>query len=332
MNPFTMIAARCYASVVAIRNRGFDRGRRVRDVDRPVISVGNLTMGGTGKTPTVQWIVRFLQSQGRRPIVALRGYGVAKGQQSDEAIEHENALDGVPVLANPDRVAAISACLERNPDRDVVVLDDGFQHRFVARQMDLVLIDARRPLAEERLLPVGRMREPLSSLARATDVLVTHATHVAPELADQIRAAHGRPPVAWCNHVWTGLARFDGDGLAAIPVTAIDGMRLVTRFGVAAAGGVVDQIRHHGGVIVKDVPRRDHAVATPVEVQQLSAACESADALCVTAKDWVKLRPLIDWTTFSAPIVVPTLALSFVSGEDALKQRILGTLASAESS
>lgn len=332
MNPLTALAAKCYASVVAYRNRGFDRGARVRDVGRPVLSVGNLTTGGTGKTPTVQWIVRFLQSQGRRPIVALRGYGAAKGQQSDEAIEHETMLDDVPVIAHPDRVAAIAQCLAVDATRDVVVLDDGFQHRFVARQMDVVLIDARRPLASERMLPAGRLREPLTSLRRATDVIVTHATCVDAALASQIEAAHGHPPVAWCDHVWTQLTRFDGDGMQELPVTALDGMRLVTRFGVATAAGVRDQIRQHGGVVVQDVPRRDHARVTEAEVSQLRAACEAADALCVTAKDWAKLRPLIDWATFSAPIVVPTLALSFVSGEDALKQRILDTLALAESS
>lgn len=331
MNPLTTIAAKCYAAVVAYRNRGFDRGGRVQDVGRPVISVGNLTTGGTGKTPTVQWIARFLQSQGHTPIVALRGYGAARGQQSDEAREHETMLANVPVLANPDRVAAIRQHLKADATPDVVVLDDGFQHRFVARQMDLVLIDARRPLDHERMLPAGRLREPLAALGRATDVLVTHAACVDPLLGSQIQAAHGRAAVAWCDHVWTGLTRIDANGIQKLPVTAIEGMRLVTRFGIATTAGVIDQIRQHGGLVVQDIPRRDHAEVTAAEVSQLNAACEGANALCVTAKDWVKLRPLIDWDTFSVPVVVPTLALSFVSGEDAFKRRILDSLASAES-
>lgn len=329
MNPFTTLASKIYTAAMAQRNRRFDRGDRVADVGRPVISVGNLTMGGTGKTPTVQWIVRLLQSHGHRPAVALRGYGAGRPQLSDEAMEHERMLPGVPVLADPDRVGAIEAFVETDPSCDVVVLDDGFQHRFVARNLDVVLIDARRPLNAERVFPAGRLREPLASLSRATDVLVTHSKHVDQTLRDRIQMLHGRDPVAWCDHVWTGFERFDVDGETTI--SSIDGMRIVTRLGIAAADGVRDQICQAGGVIEFDQPARDHAPVTPREVRRLAQACTGADALLVTAKDWMKLRPLIDFSVLGVPVLVPQLALEFIAGKEDLERRLLGVFAALES-
>ena len=148
------------------------------DTGWPVISIGNLTLGGTGKTPMVQHAASVLMDAGHRPAIVLRGYGARRGEDSDEAMEHRAALPGVPVMAQPDRVAALATLRRTHPEVDVVLLDDGFQHRFVKRCSDIVLIDARRVLDEERVLPAGRLREPLASLARATDVVVTHADRV----------------------------------------------------------------------------------------------------------------------------------------------------------
>ncbi|MDP6986533.1 MAG: tetraacyldisaccharide 4'-kinase, partial [Phycisphaerales bacterium] len=318
MNPLTTLASKFYAAVMARRNHRFDRGDRVVDVGRPVISVGNLTMGGTGKTPTVQWIVRLLQSRGHQPVVALRGYGAGRPQLSDEALEHEWMLPGVPVLADPDRVGAIEAFLDGDPSRDVVVLDDGFQHRFVQRQVNLVLVDARRDLDAERVFPAGRLREPLTSLRRATDVVVTHAPHVDEAIRGRVQTLHGRDPVAWCDHVWDGLIRFDADGESTLP--SIDGMRVVTRLGIATAGGVRDQIAAAGAVITTDIAATDHARITTGQMRRLQEASRKADAVLVTAKDWVKMRPLVDWSMLQVPVLVPRLALEFVAGQEDLER------------
>jgi tetraacyldisaccharide 4'-kinase len=331
MNPLTSLASKCYTAAIHRRNRRFDRGDRVVDVGRPVISVGNLTVGGTGKTPVVQWIVAVLQENGLHPVVALRGYGARRAEHSDEAMEHERMLPGVPVLADPDRVAAIRALLQRDPSRDVVVLDDGFQHRFVARQFDLVLIDARRPWDAERVLPAGRLREPLTALRRATDVLVTHASGVDETLRERIHAAHGQNPVAWCRHVWLGLDRFDAGGSSVLPIASLAGLRVVTRLGVATAAGVRNQITQAGAHIVMDVPARDHAPARDAEMRRLESGCRNADALLVTAKDWVKLQPLVDWSALGVPVLVPQLALDFVSGQADLERRLLDVAVSSES-
>lgn len=170
-----------YGWVVGRRNRRFDEGRMtgVR-VSVPVISVGNLSVGGTGKTPFVHYVVRELLGLGKRAAVVSRGYGrkshgqviVSDGSRvlasvqeaGDEVLLHAETLP-VPVIADADRVAGAQAAI-KHFQVDAIVLDDGFQHRRLARDCDIVLLD-RPTLDRPVLLPVGRLREPLSALTRA---------------------------------------------------------------------------------------------------------------------------------------------------------------------
>ena len=164
-----------YGRVVAGRNRRFDAGEGVVDLKEPVISVGNLTLGGTGKTPVCQYLVSVLREAGRTPAIAMRGYGASSDGVSDEALEYSSMFEDLPLAVGADRVVSLEA-LRKKSAFDCVVLDDGFQHRRIARDLDIVLIDATRPGLDDRLLPAGRLREPPSSLARADIVLVTRAT------------------------------------------------------------------------------------------------------------------------------------------------------------
>ena len=141
LNTLLRPASLLYGAVVARRNTRFDAGLGVLKTGLPVVSIGNLTVGGTGKTPCVQWAARALIAAGHRPAIALRGYGSRPGQPSDEAMEHREALEGVPVLASPDRVASIETIRSEYPTCDVVILDDGFQHRRVAREVDVLLVE-----------------------------------------------------------------------------------------------------------------------------------------------------------------------------------------------
>ncbi|MCH2140172.1 MAG: tetraacyldisaccharide 4'-kinase [Phycisphaerales bacterium] len=314
-----------YGLVVDARNARYDSGRGVIDVGCPVISIGNITAGGTGKTPMVRWFAEELIALGRQPAIALRGYGRGTGA-SDEAMEHEASLPEVSVLANPNRTAAIIQHRAMHPECDVIVLDDGFQHRKVARSMDVVLIDGRRDLEKESLLPHGRLREPLSSLRRATEVIVTHAEKIDSQLAEVIHRYHGQEPVAWCNHVWTGLTRHDSEGVEDVPVDSIAGLRLVTHLGVAQPAGIIRQIESVGGVVTHQCRARDHAKVTPRTILEVERAAKDADAIFVTGKDWVKFRGLIEWGTLGKPVFVPQLSMDLINGSEELKQRLLGVL------
>src|SRR4051812_23350103 len=164
-----------YRGVVNARNARFDRGRSVQRVDRPVISVGNITTGGTGKTPVVRWLADALRARGIQPAILMRGYKSAPGQTSDEQELLRSQLPSVVVHANPDRVAGAQEVLRDHPDVQAFILDDGFQHRRLHRDFDLVLIDATNPFGYDRLLPRGLLREPLAGLARAHAILITRA-------------------------------------------------------------------------------------------------------------------------------------------------------------
>ena len=159
-----------YALAMRLRNWQFDRGRKaIQSVPVPVISVGNLTMGGTGKTPLVAWVARWLRQHDVRVTLISRGYGASAGGRNDEALELEHQLPDVPHLQNPDRLAAARLALEEF-ECQAILLDDGFQHRRIARDLDIVLLDACEPFGYGHVFPRGMLREPLAGLNRA-DVL-----------------------------------------------------------------------------------------------------------------------------------------------------------------
>jgi tetraacyldisaccharide 4'-kinase len=172
----------------------------------PIVSVGNLTTGGTGKTPTVQWLTQILQDQHYKVGIAARGYGgtasdtgalVCDGKTTlltateagDEALLHARNLPGAVVAIGKDRHRAVELCLENKAE--VVVLDDGFQFWSLPRTFELVLLDARRPFGNGHLLPWGRLREEPEALARANAVLLTRSDRATTE-----ELAHSREFVA----------------------------------------------------------------------------------------------------------------------------------------
>ncbi len=224
-----------YAAAVAARNAAFDLGlRRSHTLPRPVISVGNLSAGGTGKTPCVAEVLRTLLQLGRRPAVLMRGYrapahGVVGG---DEAALYAQAFgDAVPVGANPDRLAAALDLLRRRPEVDAFVLDDGYQHRRVRRDLDLLLIDGES-WGRDRLLPAGLLREPRAAIRRADLVIVTHADRGRDTL-EALRACCAQPVLA-AQHLWVGLVGGDGQTL---PLDTVAGRRVLAVCGIGKPAG-----------------------------------------------------------------------------------------------
>ena len=139
-----------------------------------VISVGNLTLGGTGKTPMVEWLARWFRSHDVRVAIVSRGYGAVDGGQNDEARELEEKLPDVPHLQDPNRAAAARVAIDELATQ-LIVLDDGFQHRRLGRDLDIILIDAVEPFGYDRVFPRGMLREPLSGLRRADVIGLTRA-------------------------------------------------------------------------------------------------------------------------------------------------------------
>ncbi len=199
-----------YGGTVCLRNALYDRGVfRSHRASVPVISVGNLTTGGTGKTPFVVWLAQRLQERGLRPGVLTRGYNPGGGgigdedhHESDEVTLLRHHLKGVPVCVGPDRVKNGKEAVSQGAN--ALLLDDGFQHRRLERDVDIVLVDALCPFGFERMLPRGFLREPFASLQRATGFVLTRVDQAGAQRASEVRRrleelAPGKPIAEACH-------------------------------------------------------------------------------------------------------------------------------------
>ena len=312
-------AAFVYGLGVSGRNRRFDRGEGVHRLPEPVISVGNITVGVTGKTPVCRHVLRVLEDAGRTPALAMRGYRSGSTGRSDEAEEYRDTRPELPMAIGADRLAALDALRTTHPF-DCVVLDDGFQHRRIARDLDLVLIDATRTGLDDRLLPSGRLREPLENLSRADAILVTRSTGVDTALADRLAVVAGQPPLAWLQHTWAAIeVHRAGQAVESIAPDELRGWTLALSFGVGNPDALRRSVEATGARIVHDHVVRDHHRYVDADARQLAGS--GADGIMVTGKDWVKLRHLAD-RLGDRPVLVPRLEITVVDGEQALADRI----------
>jgi tetraacyldisaccharide 4'-kinase len=184
-------AAIPYGLAVRLRNLLYNRGwLRSERVSAAVVSVGNLTVGGTGKTPCVEYVASFYRARVLRVAILSRGYG-STGGRNDEALVLEENLPDVPHLQGADRVALARTAIEEL-ESEVLVLDDGFQHRRLFRDRDLVLIDATAPWGHGYLLPRGLLREPITGLRRAQVVVLTRCDQVGSDRRAELRHQIGR--------------------------------------------------------------------------------------------------------------------------------------------
>ncbi|MFN8644901.1 MAG: tetraacyldisaccharide 4'-kinase [Candidatus Binatia bacterium] len=281
---------------VGLRGLGFRLGAlRVRSAPVPVVSVGNLAVGGTGKTPLTLWLAEALQRRGARPAIVSRGYGggaravviVSRGRgpevdpaaAGDEPVMLAKRFAGV-VVAAPRRLEGARAAAALGCD--VVVLDDGFQHRALARAFDLVLLDAQRG----PLLPAGSLREPLSALARADAVVL-----MARDEAEPPRPPRGlRAPFFRATLESVSLLESRAGIWRARPMGDLAGRRVVAVCGVARPESFYAQLRRWEAVIAEVFEFPDHHRYSSAEWQRLARCGHDADLIVTTEKDLVKLE------------------------------------------
>lgn len=317
--PLGALAAAIYGKVVASRNASFDAGRGVVHLDRPVISVGNLSVGGTGKTPMVVHTLGVLRDAGRKPCVAMRGYR-AGPDGSDEAALYRRVRAGVPIVARPDRVEGLIELFATSEGEsvDTIVLDDGFQHRRLARQLDIVLLDATRSVFLDRLLPAGWLREPVSSLARAQAVVVTHAERVAARMVDdmlrRVREVAPNALLASARHEWLDLRVHHGHDVQVRAVDWLRSKRVVAACAIGNPEAFMAQTREAVGAdLAASIVLRDHDPFNVASVARIAKAAEKSDVIVVTEKDWSKLSK-VPAETWPCALAVPRLGMQFVRG------------------
>ena len=320
---FSIPASWLYGVIVRIRNRYYDRSKNVHSVSRPVIAVGNLTVGGTGKTPLVTWIVRCLREHGHNPAIVMRGYASVDPANADEAVEYRQRLDNIDVIVGADRVATVNAYIDGGGEADCFVMDDGFQHRRIARDLDIVVMDFLRDAFLERMLPAGWLREPIEGLRRSDAVVVSHAQRSDPEYLTVIEQVAGDPPIAWTSHHWSGLEMHDETGPSKQSLDWLTGKSLAVRLGIGHPGPVIEALVRLGAKVAIQLHAGDHQPFSTEEITELETTSSSVDAIVMTLKDWVKARDVIQLSAMHCPIVVPTLELEVVEGTKALETKLL---------
>lgn len=320
------------------RVRGWAYSRRILpsyDVGVPVVCVGNVAAGGTGKTPMIAWLAREIGAQGRRVGIVSRGYGATEEGPNDEALMLAEMLPSVPHEQDRDRVAAATRLVDAG--LDVVLLDDGFQHRRLARDVDIVLLDALRPFGlpaprgggapVRAMLPRGLMREPLSALGRADVVVVTRADSAPPARIDELRALAARHApgaiFAVASHVPVGLRRRESDAWVERPLTDLDGLAVELFSGIGNPGAFETTALGLGATIEGHRAFGDHHAFTAAELEGLG---ESVPAL-TTAKDAARL--LASEVPAPGNLLVLDVEMEVAEGRSEL-EALLGTLAESD--
>jgi tetraacyldisaccharide 4'-kinase len=311
------LAAALYGVAVALRNAAFDRGwLRSHRARVPVISAGNLTLGGTGKTPMVEWLARWFRRRGVKVVILSRGYGEIE-ESSDEGKVLEENLPDVPHLEGPDR-AALANIAELELDTELIVLDDGFQHRWLARDVDLVLLDALEPFGLSHLFPRGLLREPAEALKRATLVVLSRADLVSPSQRAAIRAEAERRagPLLWVEARHRPRDLLGGDGCAS-SFEHLAGQRVAAFCGIGNPEGFRRTLLPLCGTLLEFRVFPDHHGYSAADVASLErwAAGLFADLVLTTQKDLVKLRAS---TLGSVPLYALRIGLEVMEGSDIL--------------
>lgn len=291
----------------------YDRGWRTPElVGVPVVSIGNLTVGGSGKTPLTRWVVETLRRRGRVPAVLHGGYA------EDEPALHRHWYPDVPVIARRDRVAGAAEAIAAGAD--VLVLDDAFQHRRLARDLDIVVVPAESWTRAPRLLPRGPWREPPAALARAHAAIVSRKV-ATPKLASQVAGEVGS---------------FLADGVVAVASLTADRWRAPDgstsgdapegpSVAVAAIGQpshFVEQARSAGAAVDDVLLFRDHHAYDSADAERIQRAAGERHVV-TTAKDWVKLHRL----GLGPRLWVLEQRVEFEAGEERLLE-LLGKLGS----
>lgn len=312
MNPVLRVLAALYGRTAALRAEAYRCGwLRSRRLNRPVISIGNLTTGGTGKTPLAASIAKLLRARGFRPSILTRGYRRRRGpsllalapasarapdprETGDEPSLLAAGLPEVPIVICADRYRA-GKYAEAHFGVNVHLLDDGFQHLQLARALDIVALDATQEISDRAILPAGRQREPSAALKRAHVIILTRSDLASPaklaQLESQILEIHPGIPIFRSGTKLCGFVSIrTGDRL---PSDALESRRIYAFCGVGNPGAFFASLRRWGIAVAGEQVFPDHHVYTDREVAHLvlNASARGSATLVTTEKDAANIPP-----------------------------------------
>ena len=286
-----------YGAIVRLRLYAYSAGfKKIYYAKVPVVSVGNLTVGGTGKTPMTDFLAKWMQKHEVKASIVSRGYGgdytdpvlmvVLEGATAtkptscgDEPFLLARKNPAVPVFVARRRALGINAAEEAGAE--LIILDDGFQHRAVYRDLDIVLLDSERPFGSGHMLPAGQLREPSSSLKRSDLIVMTRT------LPDRESAPIIDKPTLFSQHkISQRLSSLSGD---VLHLTELVGKSCVAFAGIARPEDFFAALKENHLTLKEEIPLADHQVYDEALISHLSTSCQGADVLITTEKDAVKL-------------------------------------------
>jgi tetraacyldisaccharide 4'-kinase len=340
-------ASALYRTAVTVRNAGYDAGwlRQTR-LPCPVISIGNLTVGGAGKTTCVAFLASKLTRQGRRVAVLSRGYGgtrpapyVLNTREGHlEVNGRREEMDGLPdephmlAMQLPGVPVVIGKCREetgrmilRREHVNVILLDDGLQYRRLARDLEIILVNATMPLDGWALFPRGPMREPLATLWRADVIVITKADQSLDRvsaLQERIAMLNPRAAMATAIHEPEGL--WDAVSSEPVPLDRLGNARVALVSSIGDPDSFDETVRRLGAVVATHIRYPDHHRYDMADWQRISqaASASNAAALLTTEKDLMRLRPAARAASTPMPVWVLRVGMRLVSGEDELDARL----------
>jgi tetraacyldisaccharide 4'-kinase len=332
-----------WESVYRLRRSGYEYGFLPRAAFQvPVVSVGNLTFGGTGKTPTILWLADYFADQGLMPVVLTRGYkgqlensaGLLRSGQRFRLNPHDYGDEPLMIAGKMKKGAVIVGKRRaRNLERyfpevrpDVVLLDDGFQHLQIQRAFNLVLFDATMPLERYHTAPRGGLREGLSALKDADAVVISRADMVEPARKAALKALlarHYHHAPAMCEVAYRPVGLFDASDVYRFRADELQGRDVVAVTAIASPESFYQALATHGARLVEKVSFPDHHFFTEEEVNDILLAATRHGALVVCSeKDMVKLRRVSQ----DPRLHCLKVQLEFLSGEDSLKNALVKVL------
>jgi tetraacyldisaccharide 4'-kinase len=290
---------------------------RSHAVEVPVISIGNITAGGTGKTPLVIWLCNYLQGKGIRCSVLTRGYKTQAGDISDEPALLAKSCNGTSVVINPNRLAGAYKAVSVH-QAQAIVMDDGFQHRKLWRDLDIAVVDATCPFGYGRVLPAGLLREPISGLSRASAVVMTRADQVSEDELDaieqQIRLYAPAIPIAKTAHKLSHAVSYPNH---VIPFEDLRNRKVYAFCGIGNPEAFFDSLTRNNIDLCGTRTFDDHHTYTPADLEQIfaDAKARGATTILCTQKDWIK-NALLAPSRGGVVFAYLAMELDFLEGVD----------------
>jgi tetraacyldisaccharide 4'-kinase len=321
-----------YSFAVFIRNSFYDFSvLKKTKVGAAVVSVGNLTTGGTGKTPLVAWLSNYFTAAGTTTAVLTRGYKIRNLDFADEPAMLVKTCPKAKIIVNPDRTAGAEKAIAEY-DAKLLIMDDGFQHRKLVRDIDIVAIDATEPFGCEKLLPAGFLREPVSSLKRADAVVITRINQTQPEKIQTIKSkiAGINPDIVFATAVHKPVcAKLIKD--RQLTINELADKKLYAFCGIGNPDAFFQTLDELALNIAGTRVYNDHHMYTDSDIAEIceDSRYKQAEMIITTQKDWVKTA-LLCIEKFDIPIAFLAVELEFIDGrqqiialvEDAIKKYV----------